>query len=218
MSYSGPILPMSKGGSSSSLTPSANSLVYSSASGMALLATVNSAFLLTNGSGVPALSVTGSITQAAGGEINWPLQPSFSAYNSAADAGQTKGTFVTVQFDTELYDQNADFASNTFTAPVTGKYQFNIGVDISGINTATRYEAILLVTGTSGRQYNLWRINPTAAIATGSDTMGMSASVAVPMTATDTAIVQVFVDGGTSTYTIQGNSSPGTHFSGFLVA
>jgi len=57
------------------------------------------------------------------GAVSTPLQPSVLAYNSASDSDVSgDGTIVTVDFNTELYDQNADFASDVFTAPVTGRY------------------------------------------------------------------------------------------------
>ena len=52
-------------------------------------------------------------------------------------------TVVTIDFDTELFDQNADFASDVFTAPVTGRYLVAghvavLGVTDAGTNTDLR--------------------------------------------------------------------------------
>ena len=51
-------LPLSQGGTNANLTASNNSLVYSTASAFALLATANNSILATNSVGVPALTTT----------------------------------------------------------------------------------------------------------------------------------------------------------------
>lgn len=48
----------------------------------------------------------------------------FSAYRNAAFT-ISNGSYGKVTFDTEEYDTNNNFASGTYTAPVTGFYQFN---------------------------------------------------------------------------------------------
>jgi len=159
-------------------------------------------------------SSTNRFATCASGIWNYPLQPAFLAYNSSSDSGQAKGGFVTVDFDTEVFDQGGNFAADTFTAPVTGRYQLNTALDISGINTATRFEGYIV---TSNRTFVCFRINPTAAIPTGSVAICFSGAVLADMDAADTAICQIVVDGGTSTYTIDGGSSPvPTYFSGKL--
>ena len=58
--------------------------------------------------------------------------------NAAANAGSSP-TYTKVVFDTELYDTNNNFASGTYTAPVTGFYQFSwcIGFAVTSGNSAT---------------------------------------------------------------------------------
>jgi len=78
------------------------------------------------------------IAISANGEVTMAAQPAVFANNSADDANVTgNGTVATVDFDQEIFDQNADFASDTFTAPVTGRYYVSAQVYISGITTAT---------------------------------------------------------------------------------
>lgn len=55
------------------------------------------------------------------------------------DINMNAGSAVTVVWGTEVYDVNADFASNTFTAPIAGKYHFDVILylgDIDQTNTA----------------------------------------------------------------------------------
>ena len=73
------------------------------------------------------------------GAVSKPLQPAMLAYNSATDSNVSGNcTVVTIDFDTELYDQNADFASDVFTAPVTGRYLVAGHVAVIGITDASR--------------------------------------------------------------------------------
>ena len=59
------------------------------------------------------------------GAVTKPLQPAFNVKVGSTQANIALDGYVTVVIGTEIFDQNGDFASNTFTAPVTGKYQLN---------------------------------------------------------------------------------------------
>lgn len=200
------------------LTTTANQVLYSSATNtVSGLATAANGVLVTDGSSVPSIGTTlptavqGNITSTGnlGNQLN-TTRSAFLAFPSANQTGVAKGAFVTVILATEIFDQNNNFASNTFTAPVTGKYCFQCEVEISAINAATRFEVIIV---TTARTYNIFRINPTVTVPSGSGINGFNGCVFANMTANDTAILQVVVDGGTSTYTINTSS----YFSGFLV-
>ena len=54
--------------------------------------------------------------------------PAFSAFQSASsdDEVYATATFTRITFDTELYDNNSNYASNAFTAPVNGIYHFSV--------------------------------------------------------------------------------------------
>ena len=56
------------------------------------------------------------------------------------------GSHVEVVFGTERFDQNADFASNTFTAPVTGKYLLSYALYLENVDTAATYYELSIVT------------------------------------------------------------------------
>jgi hypothetical protein len=61
-------------------------------------------------------------------------QPCVLAHNSSQDDNVTgSGTAYTLDLDTEIFDQNADFAADTFTAPVTGRYLVLAQCDYQGI-------------------------------------------------------------------------------------
>jgi len=63
-------------------------------------------------------------------------QPCVYAYSSSNDMDVTgDGALHTVDFDTEIFDQNADQNGDTFTAPVTGRYLVTTTVKIQGMTT-----------------------------------------------------------------------------------
>lgn len=59
-----------------------------------------------------------------------PNAPAFSAYASVSQS-ISSGVFTKVNFGTEEYDTNNNFASSRFTPTVPGYYQISAGVDIS---------------------------------------------------------------------------------------
>jgi hypothetical protein len=173
--------------------------------------------LVTNGSNVPSLSTTlptavqGNITSLGNiGNTNNTTRAAFAAINNA-DQAITKGVSTTIAFNTEEFDQNNNFASNTFTAPVTGIYIFNVTLGLNNMNGLTAFQ-LNLITTTQG--IILANNIPTPETSGGYTITG---SAIVKMTASDTAIIQVYGTGGTSTFNVySGNQGP--RFSGYLLA
>ena len=142
------------------------------------------------------------------GAVTKPLQPAFSVTQSAAQTNIASGANIT--FDTEVFDTNADFASNTFTAPVTGKYQLNLQLRLGQIDSASNYVFPNLVT--SNRSYQ--------SIFDPSKSSGdlvyftMTISVMADMDANDTADVHFYYSGGAQQVD---TDAGGTSFSGALI-
>lgn len=149
------------------------------------------------------------------GEITKPLQPAFLATHTVAQNNLTgNGTTATVNFTTEVFDQNGDYnGTNTFTAPVTGRYQFNVSVKMSDILAATTC-ALSIVT--SNRGYITGQIGPAAATNAGVSSLALMFSVLADMDAADTAIVQLLVIGEASDRIDVGSDANATWWSGFL--
>ena len=90
---------------------------------------------LGSGSGSSTLEFTVDnttmMTIDATGAVTKPLQPAFMARQAEDVAAisnvAANATGVTIPFSSEVFDQNADYNNSnyTFTAPVTGRYQFN---------------------------------------------------------------------------------------------
>ena len=83
------------------------------------------------------------------GNVRKPLQSAFQASKSAAQNNVSNDDVVA--FGEEIFDVNGDFASNVFTAPVTGKYQLSFSIRIDNILDDAYYYGMSLVT--SNRSY-----------------------------------------------------------------
>jgi len=87
----------------------------------------------------------------ATGAVTKPDQPAFLVHPASAQTNIADG--ATIVFGTERFDQNADFASNTFTAPVTGKYQINFTARIDAIDTDASHIRIYFIS--SNKTYEI---------------------------------------------------------------
>lgn len=168
-----------------------------------------------------ALTVGGAkaLELSAAGNVTKPLQAAFEAYNSTADTNQTgDGTTVTIQFDTETYDVGGNFASNTFTAPVSGFYLLAFNARLTSIGAL--HTNVLVDIVTSNRTYYVINANSSAeALASG--TLTIEAACIAYLDAADTAFVEVTVTGSTKTVGIDGGggaSAGVTNFRGILLA
>jgi hypothetical protein len=85
------------------------------------------------------------------GHVTMPNQPAFLAKPTSNITNLTINVDTTVTFGTEIFDQNSDFASNTFTAPVSGKYQLSLQIRFNQLDVdGTFYEVKIF---TSNREY-----------------------------------------------------------------
>lgn len=111
----------------------------------------------------------------------------FSAYCSSTQENVTgDGTDYTCVFDSEVFDTGADFASNTFTAPVTGQYLLCATVRIAGLTSNNTSGYVRIVT--SNREYIGTYINPYA-----STLIIFNVTCIADMDASDTAYVKLLV-------------------------
>ncbi len=168
-----------------------------------------------DGSNSPRIVSAGAdvIIASSVGEITQPLQPSFLATDGTGGTDVTgDGTVYGQLWPTEVYDQGSDFASNVFTAPITGRYHLTVTLGISHV-LATHVFMLVTIT-TSNRNYTQ-RINYPAT-ATAYDLYPMGVNVIADMDANDTASVTVNLVGGTKTVDIEANATF-NYFSGSLI-
>jgi hypothetical protein len=155
---------------------------------------------------------TNIMRASTAGEIRYPLQPAFLAYNSATDSNVTgDGTTVSVDFNTEVFDQNGDFASDTFTAPITGRYFLTSTIRFQEVPASNFGNMVI---STSNASYQVIICNPNNVKETASG-LSINGSAFADMDAADTAIVQTTLSGSTKTADIVGGSGD-TFFGGYL--
>jgi len=160
---------------------------------------VTSFKLASEGSLAMTIDATGAVTK--------PLQPAFLVRPSSAQNNLAENTVIV--FGTEIFDQGADFSSNTFTAPVTGRYQIQAGVRIHPLDTAADWNRIELIM--SNRSYNSAIMDP-GVLSADPAYWHFNVSVLADMDAGDTALVKWGQNGGATQVDVDEDS----HFSGYL--
>jgi len=159
-----------------------------------------------------ALVVHTNATEAmkidSNGHVTKPKQPCFFVY-ADQQSGVGSGT-RDIPFANERFDLNADFSTPSFTAPVTGKYAFQMSVRIvncqAGGNGSIYFQP-------SNAEIRAWRQDTDGDAGTYETA---SASIVIDMDANDTCKLQInssvdadfIIDGATHS----------TYFSGYLVA
>jgi hypothetical protein len=146
----------------------------------------------------------------ATGAVTMPLQPAFQVIPASNQNNIAIDSNVTVVFGTERFDKNADFASNTFTAPVTGVYQLNAKLYMNTIDTAADYYEIQLRTSNK----NYFSIIDPGGFSGDLVYFTLNVSVLADMDASDTVFVAIRQVGGTA----QTDITTESNFSGYLVA
>ena len=159
-----------------------------------------------------ALGTTTSMSFEENGIIRKPLQPSFLARKNSNLSDFAHGADITVDYNDEIFDQNADYNNSnyTFTAPVTGKYHLNARVRLTNVDTGAGYYYLQIIT--SNRGY----INIIAPkFSSDPAYLTLVVSETVEMDASDTAYCIVYQEAsGTGGQTdIQGGST----FGGYLI-
>ena len=147
------------------------------------------------------------------GAVTKPAQPSFHVVKNADQNNVAVGSSVTVVWQVESYDVGANFASNTFTAPVAGKYILTASIRVDSLDsTASEHNDMAIVT--SNRNYK--NIFDLRGLSSDPTYWTFTINAVADMDAGDTASVQFYQDGGTAQSDIK-NDSGRTYFSGILV-
>ena len=149
----------------------------------------------------------------ANGHVTKPLQTAFLAEPSSNQTDLAINTAnLQINFGNEVFDQNGDYntSNSTFTAPVTGKYQLNLGIYFLNVNA--NYVYLYLQIKTSNRNYRT-EIQPQVFDSDGG--FSMSVSQICDMDASDTATVTCQLP---NTGSNQTDVHTYSQFSGYLVA
>ena len=148
-----------------------------------------------SGNGLNATLVTGGYTAKIKNVSVAPTQQqvAFNVYPSSAQTNFAENSNVTVVWGSERFDVGSNFASNTFTAPVTGKYQLNCQLFLENIERAYTYYEMGIMTSNQ----NYYSVIDPDALDTDARDWCISNSVLADMDAGDTVYV-IITAGGTS--------------------
>ena len=151
-----------------------------------------------------SLGTTAHIVIDEAGCVTKPLQPCF--YLHTPDSSQTFDNDTSaVTFQTEVYDQNADVSSSSFTAPVTGRYLLCARIRLESYTTNDPLYVRII---TSNRNYSSFmRINSASEWSFGE-------WVIADMDASDTAHVNAYNSNARGTVSAYASA----FFSGCLLA
>jgi len=145
------------------------------------------------------------------GHITMPLQPAFMAKASSDQLNlNNTSAHVTLQFATEIFDQNADYNNSTyiFTAPITGRYQLSFNIYLNNIDTAATFFYVTLKT--SNRDV-FFIVDPN--FSADLTYYHVAGSLLSDMDANDTAQITYVQASGTA----QTDANAHSYFSGYLV-
>ena len=189
-----------------------NTIISSNSSGTFtsnLPAPIGIATSMTSGTG---------INLAADGEITAPLQPAFLVTEDGGGQSITNATTTTITLDSEIFDVGANFSSNTFTAPVTGKYLITGQVIVdAGSTPNTRFNALMLQFVASNRT---WQFRSPQVYTNEDDVMTIKGTAIVDMDASDTCLMNFSAsrNGASGATTVYNNGTvPNTFLSGYLL-
>lgn len=161
-----------------------------------------------------ALGTTDVMDVQTTGEINYPLQTAFLAQDTTADNNVTgDGTVFTVTYSAEIFDQNNDFSSPTYTAPVTGRYFFASLVCTDGLTSAMTTGQLNIVTSNRTYKCHIWNFGAMRGSANLSrDNIAHMAD----MDSADTASITVAMSNGTKVADVSAVNN--SAFAGVLLA
>ena len=145
------------------------------------------------------------------GIVTKPLQPAFLV-GSSGITNLAVNAYVTVPWNvSEIFDIGSNFASNRFTAPVTGKYQLAVSLRVENLDSASQYYILQFTTSNRtyrsifdpdfGQDNGFWDFN---------------LSTLADMDAGDTATVEIHQASGTAQTDINASAN-WSFFSGYLV-
>ena len=146
----------------------------------------------------------------ATGAVTKPLQPAFSAVVASTQDNIALDQLVNVAFGTERFDVGGNFASSTFTAPVTGKYSLHVHLRLQSVDSAASYYHLRI--NTSNEEYQ--SLFSSDQFNADLEYWPIAMNCLADMDADDTAVITLYQSGGTAQTDIHLES----YFNGILVA
>ena len=159
-----------------------------------------------NSGGTAALSIDSS------GRINTPANPKFSVQLATAGSSADYTSASDVPFDTIDFNVGSCVAISssvaTFTAPITGYYQFNLSVGFGNVEGSSHISTYLVINGATVENSTYRNIEDVQ----GGGYTTLTTPALIYLTATQTVNPKIYINGDT---TVQVRA--GSRFNGFLV-
>lgn len=189
-------------------TTTASQILYSSSSNVVTgLATANNAILKTNGSGIPSMSTTFTLSG----------QPAAAVHLNTIITDVTgDGTvYGPVLFDSENYDKASNYAPGTglFTCPVAGVYQVTANITFSDLSASFTSGEVQI--RQNGSTITRKIFNPGVGMS-GTD-YSANTSFCINAAANDTLSIYVVVSGSTKTVDLKADSFGYYNFATFTL-
>jgi len=145
-------------------------------------------------------------------------RPCFLVSNTVTRSNVTgDGTYYPIPFDNERFDRGANFASDTFTASVTGQYYFTAAIRIDDLSSGT-FEDLFIQLITSNESYRSGFASGLASAVYAGAIKSLCISTLADMDVNDTAFIRIYVKGGGKTVDVRGEAvTMETFFSGALI-
>ena len=159
-----------------------------------------------------ALGTTSHIVTDENGHVTMPLQSCFQAKPTNDQNNITADSLTDIVLDDERFDVNGDFASNAFTAPITGKYLLTASIRLHDIDSAGSY--IYIYMSTSNQNYQ--NIHSSNRYSGDLSYHTLTITAVADMDASDTAKMKLYFSSDSANQVDVDNG--GTHFSGCLLA
>ena len=161
-------------------------------------------------------STLGTTTHMAfdeNGQVTKPLQTYFhvgidTTGGATPQSNISTSGYENITLDNEIFDRGGNFASNQFTAPVTGIYHLTLNIRLDNVDTASSYYNVVIQT--SNRAYQQLFNYPDSDI----PIMMVMFTAIADMDANDVAYARIFQNGGTAQTDINGYN---TSFFGYLL-
>lgn len=152
---------------------------------------------------------TTAATIDTAGRILKPNLPAFYVHPTNKQTNIAVNSNVTVIFDNEVQDQGGNFASNAFTAPVSGFYHFSTYLRLENIDSAAGYYLLQWQIGGTNLQAHLFDPD----FGQDNSYFAMNSSLTYYVTAGTAVTLLILQSGGTSQTDIDDDS----WFSGHLI-
>jgi len=141
----------------------------------------------------------------ADGHVTMPLQPYFRHVPASGQNDLAINQWNDIAFATEREDRNGDFATATFTAPVTGVYMFTTSLYMQSIDTD--FASVEAAFHTSNDIYQVFILEPGKTFSSDSSYYSATGAVICDMDASDTCILKVYPAGGAAQMDINVSST-----------